>query len=144
MKLAILCAVLTLIAHGGSCNSAGTNSKSAPPHRDEALATGIWGGQHIQAEVTNRGAEIEFDCAHGSIPQQISLDNSGQFDANGTYSPEHAGPIRDDENSSRPVRYKGNVKENSMSLTIADARTKEIVGTFTLTLGNDGRIMKCR
>ena len=144
MKLVIVCAVLALIAHGGSCSSAGTDSKSISPHQGEALATGIWGGEHIHAEVTERGAEIEFDCAHGSIPQQIMLDNSRQFDASGTYSPEHAGPIRDDENNSRPVRYKGSVTEPAITLTISDSKTKEIIGTFTLRLGNEGRIMKCR
>ena len=144
MKLAIMLAVLTMIAHGGSCNSAGTNSKSASAHQGEALAVGIWGGEHIHAEVTDHGAEIEFDCAHGSIPQQIMLDNSRQFDASGTFSPEHAGPIRDDENNSRPVRYKGSVTQQAMTFTITDSKTKEIIDTFTLTLGNEGRIRKCR
>ena len=144
MKLAIVCVVLAMTAHGGSCNSAGTNSKSASPHRGEALANGIWGGEHIRAEVTDRGAEIEFDCAHGNIPQQVLLDSSKQFDAGGTFSPEHAGPIRDDENNSRPVRYKGSVTEQAMTLTITDSKTKEIIDTFTLTLGNEGRIRKCR
>ncbi len=140
MKLVIIWTVLIMIAPGGSCS----DSRSGSSRQGEALATGIWGGEHIHAEVTEHGAEIEFDCAHGSIPRQIMLDNSRQFDASGTFSPEHAGPIRDDENSSRPVRYKGSVSEQGMNLTIFAAQTKEIIGSFTLRLGNEGRIMKCR
>ena len=30
---------------------------------------GTWGGDHISMEVTDSGAEIEYDCAHGSVTE---------------------------------------------------------------------------
>lgn len=113
--------------------------------KDQNLANGVWGGQHVRAEVTDNGVEIEFDCARGTIPKRIILNNSHQFDVTGTFAPEHAGPVRDDESSTgRPARYKGTVDQQELTLTISDPNTKEVIGTFTLKFGNEGRLMKCR
>ncbi len=145
MKIAMIFLAVWLFAPGGSCRSA--ESKREPPSqgKDEPLATGVWGGQHIRAEVSERGAEIEFDCARGAIPKRIVLNNSHQFDVSGTFTTEHAGPVRNNESTtSRPVRYKGSVDEQELSLTISDVDTKEVIGTFTLRFGNEGRLMKCR
>jgi hypothetical protein len=57
---------------------------------------------------------------------------------------QHGGPIRDDENNSRPVRYQGKVSDKEMELTVFDPKTKETIGTFALRFGNEGRLMKCR
>src|SRR5437588_11373442 len=66
---------------------------------DEAktIATGTWGGEHVRMEVTKTGAEIEFDCAHGQTTEPIALDKRGNFDAPGTFTPEHGRPILRDE-----------------------------------------------
>jgi len=116
-----------------------------PAETNDKLAAGVWGGQHIRAEVTESGADIEFDCAHGAIVQPIVLDGKGGFDLKGKFAPEHAGPIRrDQEDNSRSVRYVGKVKGEELTLTISDLNTKESLGDFTLTHGSDGRLMKCR
>ena len=113
--------------------------------RNDRLATGIWGGEHIRVEVTDSGADIEFDCAHGSIDQPIVLDSTGTFDVKGKYTPQHGGPIRSDEaNNDRVVRYVGMVKDQELTLTISSDNPKETIGTFTLTHGNEGKVMKCR
>jgi hypothetical protein len=136
---------LSLFAQGGSCRSTGSDPKPLSQGKDEPLANGVWGGQHIRAEVSERGAEIEFDCARGAIPKRIVLSNSGQFDVAGTFATEHAGPVRDDEgNTGRRVRYKGSLDQQELSLTISDVDTKEVIGTFSLKFGNEGRLMKCR
>jgi hypothetical protein len=145
MKIGMMLLALSLFAPGGSCRSTGSDPKPPLQGRDEPLANGVWGGQHIRAEVTERGAEIEFDCAKGSIPKRIVLNNSRQFDISGTFATEHAGPVRNDEgNTGRPVRYKGSVEQQELSLTISDVDTKEVIGTFSLKFGNEGRLMKCR
>jgi len=126
---------------GSSCRSTGPSLQG----KDEVLGTGVWGGQHIRAVVSEHGAEIEFDCARGTIPRQITLNGSREFDLVGTFTTEHGGPVRDDESAnSRHVRYQGKVQEQELSLTVSDSNTKEDLGTFNLKFGNEGRLMKCR
>ena len=134
---------LALFTPGGSCGSAGTHPAPRLQGKEESLTNGIWGGEHIRAAVTERGAEIEFDCARGIIPTQIAV-NSHQFDVTGRFASEHPGPVRDEKSTTRSVRYKGSVQDQEMSLTISDINTKEVIGTFTLRFGNEGRLMKCR
>jgi hypothetical protein len=136
--------MLALFAPGASCNSKAPAVNSGAARATQELAKGVWGGQHVRAEVSDQGAEIEFDCARGSIAQKIVFDGSGRFDVGGSFTTEHAGPIRDDENNSRPVRYRGTVSDKEMELTIFDPKTKEALGTFALRFGNEGRLMKCR
>ena len=112
--------------------------------KNDKLPAGVWGGQHVRAEVNESGAAFEFDCARGSIAQAILLDGNGKFDLTGKFATEHAGPVRDEESNERPVRYSGSVKDQEMTLTITDTNTKEVIGTFTLKHGSDGRLMKCR
>jgi hypothetical protein len=112
--------------------------------KNDKLPAGVWGGQHVRADVNEAGAVLEFDCARGSIAQAIVLDGSGKFDLPGKFAAEHAGPIRrDEENNDRGVRYSGSVKDQEMTLTITDTKTKEVIGTFTLKHGSEGRLMKC-
>jgi hypothetical protein len=144
MKLATIFLLLALSGHGPSCNSRTTAADPGASRVTQELARGIWGGQHVHAEVSERGAEIEFDCAQGSIAQKIVIDGSGRFDVEGSFSTQHGGPVREDQNNSRPVRYRGTVSDKEMELTVFDPKTKETIGTFALRLGNEGRLMKCR
>jgi hypothetical protein len=50
-----------------------------------AVATGAWGGEHIILEVSENGAEVEFDCARGQVTQPITLDKHGDFDVAGHF-----------------------------------------------------------
>jgi hypothetical protein len=145
MKIGMILLAFWLFAPGSSCRSTGSGSGSPLQGKQEILRAGVWGGQHIRAEVSERGAEIEFDCARGTIPKQITLDSSHEFDISGTFTAEHGGPVRDDEaNTGRPARYKGSVEQQELTLTISDVNTKEVIGTFTLKFGNESRLMKCR
>jgi len=96
-------------------------------------------------EVTDSGAEIEYDCAHSTVDEPIVLDSEGNFEVKGKYLRQHGGPIRKDEESNGSiVRYTGHAKGRELSLTITNPEKKETIGTFTLTQGSDGRVMKCR
>jgi hypothetical protein len=106
------------------------------------VPTGTWGGDHVVAEVSDKGAEIEFDCANGRIEEAIQTDSDGKFDVKGTYKAEHGGPVRDDEPGPAPVRYRGTVKGDTMTLGIV--RTDDTVGPFTLTHGREVNLTKCR
>ena len=108
-----------------------------------SVASGTWGGEHIVLEVSEKGAEVELDCAHGEVTQHITLGKHGDFDVAGTFSPEHGGPVRRDENPRpAPARYFGRVEGDTMNLTVTVG--KEKVGDFTLTRGSRPNVTKCR
>jgi hypothetical protein len=137
--------LLAILGDSGSCRTKDGAVNKAPVETNDKLAKGVWGGQHIRAEVTDTGADIEFDCAHGMIDQPIVLDSKGGFDVQGKFTPERGGPVRRNQKSNdRLVRYLGQVKNQELTLTITDAGTKETIDSFTLTHGNEGRVMKCR
>ena len=71
-------------------------AKGRKPRR---IAQGAWGGQHITMQVSESSATIEYDCAHGQINGPLVTDRHGRFDLKGTHSPEHGGPVRDNEQS---------------------------------------------
>ena len=110
-----------------------------------AAQTGTWGGEHVGLEVTEQGGAVEYDCAHGTIDQKIVPDAGGNFDLRGTHVRERGGPVRKGAaEDSHPASYKGQIKGDVMTLTVTETDTGEAVGTFTLTLGRQPRIMKCR
>lgn len=113
--------------------------------KQSALAHGTWGGLHLRMEVTDKGARLEYDCAHGSINQKIVVDAGGHFEVGGVYVPERGGPIRQDqETSEQPVVYIGTVRGQSMTVRVKFAGEDEEGETFTLTHGSEGQLMKCR
>jgi hypothetical protein len=140
-----VCLVLTMLGNGGSCRPKEGPVMKDPVGSNQKLANGVWGGQHIRAEVTDKGVVIEFDCAHGSIDGPITLDGRGSFDVKGKFASEHGGPTRRNErDNSRAIRYVGRVSNKELTLTLSDLNTKEDLDSFTLTLGSEGRLMKCR
>ena len=121
------------------------NRTSEPSGKMEGARIGTWGGEHISLEVTARGGQVEYDCAHGTIDQKIVTDARGRFDLRGTHVREHGGPVRKDETAdSHPARFNGEIKDNTMTLTVTESDTKEAVGTFTLVYGQQPHLMKCR
>jgi hypothetical protein len=110
---------------------------------ERTVTSGTWGGEHVSLEVSKSGAEVEFDCAHGQITQPLILDKHGDFNVAGTFTPEHGGPVRRDEDTP-PVqaRYSGHVDGDTLSLKVS--RAKDEVGTYTLTRGSQALLRKCR
>jgi hypothetical protein len=143
----LLCVGMLFMIFGGvgSCRDMQGASKRTAVQRTDRLANGVWGGVHIRMDVTDSGADIEYDCAHSTVDEPIVLDGEGNFDVKGKYLREHGGPIRkDEENNGTLVRYVGHASGKELSLTITKPDTKETIGTFTLTQGSEGRVMKCR
>lgn len=117
------------------CTTACTGMPASPS------AAGQWGGDHITLTVADAVSHVELDCAHGDINGAIS---SSSFSMAGTFVREHGGPIRVDETAdSHPALYNGAVNRSLMTLTLRLTDSNEIVGTFTLTRGVAGRIVKC-
>ncbi len=152
LGLVLPLAFFAFLAHQGSCKGNANKPAENQGHDQEnrqqagtAVPEGSWGGVHIGMEVTDKNTAIEFDCAHGTISEQLALDREGRFRAKGTYVREHGGPIREGETPvSHPAIYSGNVHSKAMTLTVTLTDSSENVGTFTLTQGSEGQVFKCR
>jgi hypothetical protein len=141
----IICFFFVVVGENGSCRNRESPAGKPTVMRKDKLPAGVWGGEHIRMDVTEDGANLEFDCASSTIDEPIVLDRSGNFDVKGKYSAQHGGPIRRDEETNSPAaHYVGHVKDGEMTLTITIADKKEAIGSFNLTRGSEGRLMKCR
>lgn len=109
----------------------------------QRIPIGVWGGDHINIEVGEKSASIEYDCAHGSIEGPLVVDADGRFNLRGTHTPERGGPIRADEKpQSHPAKYVGSISGNKMTLTLKLNGAED--ETFTLEKGKQGELFKCR
>jgi hypothetical protein len=95
-------------------------------------------------QVTTRETTIEYDCAHATIDQRITLDRYGRFSVSGKQFSEHGGPVREEDEAGRPARFSGQVKGNSMTLRVENSATRALIGNFTLLYGVQPRLFKCK
>jgi len=117
---------------------------NASTSKTESVPTGIWGGRGIRMQISDSGASLEYDCAHGSIDELIATDSTNRFDVKGVLVRERGGPVREGEDSEgEPARYTGHIDGKTMTLTVTLTRTNETVGTFTLSRGKAPRLVKC-
>jgi hypothetical protein len=111
----------------------------------DTLSPGVWGGEHIRFEVTEAGASVEYDCAHGKVEGKIVVDSQGRFDVYGLHYEERGGPARPgDDAAGYRVRLSGRVGGSLMKLTVTRAGTRRVVGTFDLARDREPMIVKCR
>lgn len=146
----ILVALPLLIAtfsQGDSCGSSRqpiANTRNVASHQEGRMIKGTWGGNHISMEVTEEGAQVEFDCAHGTVSEPLRVDGQGKFSAKGTHFKERGGPQRvDGEDKGVPVIYSGTTDGKTATFTITNSATDEVIGTFSITQGKRSRIHKC-
>ena len=105
----------------------------------------MWGGEHIRFEVTEGGANVEYDCAHGTVEGKIVVDARGRFSVYGLHYEEHGGPVRPgDDASGYRVRLSGRVGGSLMKLTVTRPGARKAVGTFSLARDREPFIVKCR
>lgn len=127
------------LAQNGSCHSQ-TPVTSKEPNR---VANGAWGGENIRMQVTDKGAELQFSCSHGTIDEAIVL-KDGKFSAKGTFTREGPGPLREDDPPAKePAVYRGSVQDKTMTMTVTLDKTNEQVGSFELGLDKPGRVRRC-
>jgi len=133
-RVAIAAALMTALAIG--CSS--SDDVTGP------VAAGDWGGVGISLIATEQGAQLELDCALGEISQPLVLDAEGGFTLDGTFTPEHGGPVREDEVlESEPATYAGIVDGNQMTLTIHLLNRGTISGPFALERDTTPLLRKC-
>ena len=117
----------------------------ARPQRTHRITSGVWGGQHIQIDVNSNSAQVEFDCAHGTIEEPLTVDVNDEFSWKGTFVTEHGGPItKDDKGTGQPAVYSGSIRNQTMTLVVRLENEKEPLGNFVLTQGKGGNLRKCR
>lgn len=110
--------------------------------REDAVPNGAWGGDHVLLTVTDNGARVEFNCAHGTLDHPLRLDDSGHFNVVGTFVPEHAGPVLRTEEG-RPARYAGRIDRDKIEFTVTlEGQTGR--GPYTIGLAKDPKLEKCR
>ena len=109
----------------------------------QRIATGVWGGQHINIQVGEKSAAIEYDCATGVIQGPLVVDRNGNFNLHGTHRMERGGPVRAGETPREvPATYTGSIRGNTMTfnLKVGDGE----VETFTLVKGKEAELFKCK
>lgn len=110
-----------------------------------AAQTTVWGGDHIEMEVTSAGARVEFDCAQGTIDARLRPNAKGAFKVKGTFTPGRSGPIAGNEGPrTRKATYQGTIEGDTMTLWILVQGEKSPIGTYTLIRGQRGDVRKCR
>jgi len=109
-----------------------------------APQTSLWGGDHVRMTVTAGGADLEFDCAAGTITETVPETN-GSFSLKGSFTPQHGGPIRRDEPSRRTAAvYNGAIDGDRMTLHVVLEADGAEVGQYVLSRGSAGVVRKCR
>jgi hypothetical protein len=111
--------------------------------RPDRVPVGSWGGDHVGLEVAQADAQVEFDCARGTLEGPLRLDSRGRFDVNGTYVQERGGPEREGEERGRPARYSGTCDGRTLTLTIRLTEPKQTLGPYRLTRGATPSLRKC-
>jgi hypothetical protein len=124
-------------------------TKAVRRRAPDTLTPGVWGGEHIRFEVTEFGARVEYDCAHGTVEGQIAVDAQGRFSVYGRHFEEHGGPVRateveDEGAGGERVRLSGRVGGSLMKLTVTHAGTRKVIGTYKLARDREPVIVKCR
>lgn len=103
---------------------------------------GDWGGPHAALHLAPGGGTIDYDCAHGTIGPLV-LGGGGRFTAQGTHSPEHGGPVRqDDVLPSLRVLYSGVISGDRITLE-GNVETGILLGPFELRRGGEPIIYRC-
>ena len=126
-------------------NSSNQKNNDQNMNQSTTISPGNWGATGIALAVEENGVKIEFDCAVGEINEKLNVGENGEFTANGLYTPESFGPIREDNPPKpKPARYEGKISGDKMTLNVILPETKEKIGIFTLERGKFARLRKCQ
>lgn len=95
-------------------------------------------------DVGPSSATVDYDCAHGTIAGPLTYDSRGRFTWHGTFTREHGGPVRiDQESNSQRATYTGTVNEGTITVVVKLDGSKDAIGTYSLKRGA-GRVFKCK
>jgi hypothetical protein len=127
-----------------SANSKDPNQKAESSGPNQDHLTGSWGGQGIVMEIAADGISLTFDCAHGTINDELKIDKDKRFEVPGSFTRERGGPIRENETPEAAAAiYSGLIDGDTLTLTVTLTKNKENMGTFSLMRGKTGRLRRC-
>jgi len=114
-----------------------------PLPEKKAVAPGTWGGAHLRMEVSESGAELEFDCGSALISEPLALDANHNFHVAGSYKRGDFGPTREGEKTKSNAIFTGSVEGNTLKLTM-ELNDQDTTQSFTLTKGHEPKLFKCK
>jgi len=138
LALILIVALVALLPAGGMDSPA--SGKKARATR--FVPAGVWGGEHISMQVNGAGAEIEFDCARGSILEPLVLNAKGRFRVKGTYKAETPAPMQTNDPPGINAVYAGTFVGGTLRLEVSISGVDGIK-SFELERGQPGRLAKC-
>jgi hypothetical protein len=110
---------------------------------------GVWGGPHVGLAFQGGLADVQFDCASGTIDDAIAPGPGGSFSAKGTYRT-GTGPVKVGQFfRSEDAVYSGQIGKiasksapRTMTLTVTFEEGTTL-GPFTLTEGAPPQLTRC-
>jgi hypothetical protein len=104
---------------------------------------GLWGGPHVGIVFEGGLANVEFDCASGTIDQPVYPAADGAFTAKGTFRAGTGGPVQVGQIfRSQKVTYSGRVVKDVMTLNLT-LQDGDAGGPFTLQQGAPPQLTRC-
>jgi hypothetical protein len=104
---------------------------------------GVWGGPHVAVAFQGGMAEVQFDCASGSIDMLVYPAKDGSFSAKGVYHAGSPGPVRVGQIFvSQQATYSGSAVKGQMVLSV-ELEDGSMVGPFNLVEGAAPQITRC-
>lgn len=104
---------------------------------------GAWGGPHIGIKFEGGLANVELDCASGTIDGPVYPGSGGVFAAKGVFRSGMGGPVRVGQIfKSQPASYSGTVVKDVMTLRIR-LEDGTVGGPFTLIQGASPQLTRC-
>ncbi|HEX8247622.1 MAG TPA: hypothetical protein VF599_05605, partial [Pyrinomonadaceae bacterium] len=109
-----------------------------------SVSPGNWGAAGVNFVVEDNGVKIEYDCAAGEISQKLSIDEQGNFSANGIYTRRYPGALRVKlPPKPQPARYEGKISGDKLTLRVTLTETDETLEEVVLRRDTTGRIRRC-
>jgi hypothetical protein len=157
MRSFILLALLLATACSSGTSEASTADRSAPAKRTRvvrrrpappaamttAVLIGSWGGEHVALDFDGSNAVLSFDCAAADFTLPVTMTAAGDFEASGTFTGLHGGPVHIDERPNRrDAHFVGHTDGRAMKLRIVDLKG-DLIGEFELIKGAAPRIYRC-
>jgi hypothetical protein len=135
--LVIGSALLTLACKQTSAPAASNPAADAWYSR---TITGTWGGDDAGLIASDSSAHAHIGCTFGDTKGPIITDGSGHFDTPGTFDVD-AYPVARD--IVHPARFTGEVKGQTMVLTVVLTDTTRTLGPVILTYGKEPQMGVC-
>ena len=126
--------VLALLFASLACSTA-TSTPAA-----NLVIQGTWGGNNAGLIVNLGDFHVHIGCTLGDATGPVRTDENGHFEVTGTYNVD-AYPVN--RGIEHPAKFSGDVRGNTMTLTVALTDTARVLGPVALTYGKQPQMGPC-